>query len=46
MCGAFEKQCPEQDDKFLQRLAELCGNIPLAMCIASSQIDDFENSNE
>ena len=42
----LKKQCPEQDDKFLQKLAKLCGNIPLAMCIAGSLVDDFEDSDE
>ena len=42
----LRKQCPEQSDTFLRNLAELCGNIPLAMCIASSQVDDFEDSDE
>ena len=42
----LKKQCPEQDDKFLRRLAKLCGNIPLAMCIAGSLVDDFENPDE
>ena len=42
----LRKQCPGQNDTFLQKLAELCGNIPLAMCIAGSQVDDFEHSDE
>ena len=42
----LRKQCPEHNDTFLRKLAELCGNIPLAMCIASSQVDDFEDSDE
>ena len=42
----LRKQCPGQNDTFLRNLAELCGNIPLAMCIASSQVDDFEDSDE
>ncbi len=42
----LRKQCPGQSDTFLRNLAELCGNIPLAMCIASSQVDDFEDSDE
>ena len=41
-----EEECCHQDEKFLRRLAELCGNIPLAMCIAGSLVDDFEDSNE
>ena len=42
----LRQQCPEQEDEFLRRLAELCGKIPLAMCIAGSRVDDFENSHE
>ena len=42
----MKKQCPEQDDEFLQRLAELCGQIPLAMCVAGSRVDDFEDPDE
>ena len=42
----MRKQCPEQDDAFLQRLAELCGKIPLAMCVAGSRVDDFEDTDE
>ena len=42
----LKKQCPHEDYKFLRRLAELCGNIPLAMCIAGSLVDDFGDSDE
>ena len=42
----LRKQCPGQNDTFLRNLAELCGNIPLAMCIAGSQVDDFQRSDE
>ena len=42
----LRQQCPEQDEMFLRRLAERCGNIPLAMCIAGSLVDDFEDSDE
>ncbi len=42
----LKKQCPGQNDTFLRNLAELCGNIPLAMCIAGSQVDDFQRSDE
>ena len=42
----LSKQCPGQDDDFLQRLGELCGNIPLAMCIAGSRVDDFKDCDE
>ena len=41
-----KKQCPQQDDEFFRRLAELCGQIPLAMCIAGSRVDDFEDPDE
>ena len=40
----LKKKCPEKDDEFLQRLAQLCDNIPLAMCIAGSLVDNFEDS--
>ena len=43
----LKKQCStEQDDLFLQKLAELCGKIPLALCIAGSRVDDFYSPNE
>jgi hypothetical protein len=42
----LRKQCPEQEDEFLGKLAKLCGNVPLAMCIAGSRVDDFENPDE
>jgi hypothetical protein len=44
----LREQCPEykDDNIFLQTLANLCGKIPLAMCIAGSQVEDFENSDE
>ena len=42
----LKKQCLQRDDKFLRKLAELCGNIPLAMCIAGSLVDEFEDSDE
>ena len=42
----LRKQCPEQEDELLRRLAELCGKIPLAMCIAGSRVDDCEDSDE
>ena len=42
----LRKQCPEQEDEILRRLAELCGKIPLAMCIAGSRVEDFEDSDE
>ena len=42
----LKKQCPQEDDQLLRRLAELCGKIPQAMCIAASLVDDFEDSDE
>ena len=42
----LRQQCPEQEAEFLRRLAELCGKIPLAMCIAGSRVEDFEDSDE
>ena len=42
----LRQQCPEQEHEFLRRLAELCGKIPLAMCIAGSRVEDFEDSDE
>ena len=42
----LKQQCPEQEDEYLRRLAKLCGKIPLAMCIAGSQVDDFEDPDE
>ena len=46
-CMEFlKKKCPEEDDKFFRTLAELCGHILLAMCIASSRIHHFKDSGE
>ena len=42
----LKKQCPQEDVNFLRQLAKLCGNIPLAMCIAASRMNDFEDSAE
>ena len=42
----LKKKCPQKDDNFLQKLAELCGKLPLAVCIAGSQVDNFEDSDE
>ena len=42
----LKKRCPEKDDKFLQKLAQLCGNIPLAICIAGSRVKSFEDPDE
>ena len=39
-------KCPEQNDEFLQLIAEGCGNVPLAMCIAGDRVQDFENPYE
>ena len=38
--------CSQNNDKFLLRLAKLCGHVPLAMCIAGSLVDEFEDSGE
>ena len=42
----LKKQCLQEDENFLRKLAELCGNIPLAMCIAGPLVDDFEDPDE
>ena len=42
----LRNKCSEQDDDFLRRLAQLCGKIPLAMCIAASQVADYAKSDE
>ena len=42
----LKKLCPKEDETFLQKLVELCGNIPLAMCIAGSRVKSFENPDE
>ena len=42
----LKKQCPEDDDIFLRKLAELCGHVPLAMCIAGSLVDKYEDPDE
>ena len=42
----LKERCPGKDDKFLQKLAQLCGNIPLAMCIAGSRVKSFEDPDE
>jgi predicted ATPase len=41
--ATLEKRCPDLDEEFLRKLAELCGNIPLAMCIAASRVQDFKD---
>ena len=38
--------CSQNNEKFLLRMAELCGHVPLAMCIAGSLVDEFEDSGE
>ncbi|XP_028411856.1 uncharacterized protein LOC114534594 [Dendronephthya gigantea] len=46
-CMEFlRKKCPDENNECLRRLATLCGNIPLAMSIAASQVGDFEDTNE
>ena len=42
----LKKKCLQKDDEFLGKLAEICGKIPLAMCIAGSRVKDFDDSNE
>ena len=42
----LKKQGSEEDDQFLRKLAELCGNIPLAMCIAGPLVNDFEDPDK
>ena len=42
----LKKQGSEEDDQFLRKLAELCGNIPLAMCVAGPLVNDFEDPDE
>ena len=42
----LKKQCSEQNDKFLQKLAKLCGYVPLAICIAGSLVEYYEDSDE
>ena len=42
----LKKQCTEEDDQLLRKLAELCGNIPLALCIAGPLVNDFEDPDE
>jgi tetratricopeptide (TPR) repeat protein len=39
----LQKRCPDLDEEFLRKLAQLCGNIPLAMCIAASRVQDFKD---
>ena len=42
----LKEQCVQQDVKFLGSLAECCGHVPLAMCIAASLVNDFEDPDE
>ena len=42
----LKKRCPKKDEKFLQKLVELCGNIPLAICIAGSLVKSYGNPDE
>ena len=42
----LKKKCPQKDDEFLGKLAEICGKIPLALSIAGSRVKDFDDSNE
>ena len=39
----LEKCSPDLDEEFLRKLAQLCGNILLAMCIAASRVQDFKD---
>jgi tetratricopeptide (TPR) repeat protein len=41
--ATLEKRCPDLDEKYLRKLAQLCGDIPLAMCIAASRVHDFKD---
>jgi hypothetical protein len=41
--ATLEKRCPDLDEKYLRKLAQLCGDIPLAMCIAASRVQDFKD---
>ena len=36
----------EMDDDYFHEMANLCGHIPLALCIAASRIQDFEDPIE
>ena len=42
----LKKICPQQNDQFVQKIAKLCGSVPLAMCIAASLIEDFQDPDE
>ena len=43
----LKKQCrKEYDCDFLSELARRCDYVPLAMCIAGSLVDEYENSDE
>ena len=36
----------KMDDVYFHEMANLCGHVPLALCIAASRIQDFEDPNE
>ena len=44
----LRKSCGDRnlEDDFLSKLAKLCGHVPLALCIAASRIQDFDDPNE
>ena len=42
----LKKLSPQQNDEFVQKIAKLCGSVPLAMCIAVSLIEDFQDPDE
>ena len=42
----LKSACPNQNDEFLQRLAEVCGYVPLAMCIAASLVHNHHDPGE
>jgi tetratricopeptide (TPR) repeat protein len=42
----LKNHCPEQDDEFLRELAELCGKVPLAMCVAGPRVKEFKEPHE
>ena len=44
----LRKRCGDRnlEDDFLYKLAKLCGHVPLALCIAASRIQDFDDPNE
>ena len=44
----LKKSCPsgKVEDDYLHKLANLCGHVPLALCIAASRIQDIDDPNE